>query len=163
VTARTLACWDGCLKRSATSAGTRRRTAARRAAAPSCAPTVVHVPVFPGRADPARVRVERLAAAAPDAAGARRAVYLTLLELRAERFAEAVEAVAAAPPGDVVVHCAVGKDRTGLVAALLLRLAGVPAAAVAADYAESERHLARSPSRGRPRRRAGASGSGGGA
>jgi protein-tyrosine phosphatase len=37
----------------------------------------------------------------------------------------------------VVVHCYVGKDRTGVVSALLLRLAGVTADAVAADYALS--------------------------
>ena len=41
-----------------------------------------------------------------------------------------------------VVHCQAGKDRTGLVTALLLRLAGVPTDEVALDYAESERHLA---------------------
>src|SRR5206468_7983626 len=34
-----------------------------------------------------------------------------------------------------VVHCAVGKDRTGVVVALALTVAGVPAQAVAADYA----------------------------
>jgi protein-tyrosine phosphatase len=35
-----------------------------------------------------------------------------------------------------------GKDRTGLLAALLLRVAGVPADAVAADYALTEDNLA---------------------
>src|SRR5439155_1645897 len=42
------------------------------------------------------------------------------------RFARAVSAIATAP-GTAVVHCAGGKDRTGLVCALVLRLAGVPA------------------------------------
>lgn len=36
-----------------------------------------------------------------------------------------------------VVHCAAGKDRTGVVSALLLRALGVPAEVVAQDYARS--------------------------
>jgi protein-tyrosine phosphatase len=40
------------------------------------------------------------------------------------------------------VHCVGGKDRTGLVVALLLRLAGVPLEDVAADYALSGEYLA---------------------
>ena len=40
-------------------------------------------------------------------------------------------------PGPVVFHCHGGKDRTGLVAALLLRLAGVPIEEIAEDYALS--------------------------
>ena len=37
--------------------------------------------------------------------------------------------------GAAVVHCAAGKDRTGVVVALALTVAGVPAQAVVADYA----------------------------
>ena len=40
--------------------------------------------------------------------------YLEVLRRWNERFAAAIAAVAAAPSGAVVVHCAVGKDRTGL-------------------------------------------------
>ncbi|MHB1137335.1 MAG: tyrosine-protein phosphatase [Microthrixaceae bacterium] len=39
--------------------------------------------------------------------------------------------------GAVAYHCAVGKDRTGLVTALLLSLLGVPDDAIVADYARS--------------------------
>ncbi len=39
--------------------------------------------------------------------------------------------------GAALVHCAAGKDRTGVVVALALTVAGVPAQAVAADYAAS--------------------------
>jgi protein-tyrosine phosphatase len=67
---------------------------------------------------------------------------MLLLERGAARFAEAVSAVGRAKDGGVVVHCMVGKDRTGLVAGLLLRLAGVPIDVIAADYALSERRLA---------------------
>jgi len=41
----------------------------------------------------------------------------------------------------VVVHCSAGKDRTGIVAALLLRLAGVDDARIVADYAATAHHL----------------------
>lgn len=50
-------------------------------------------------------------------------------------------AVAAAEPG-VLVHCSAGRDRTGMVVALLLAHAGVPPEDVAADWAESVRALA---------------------
>jgi protein tyrosine/serine phosphatase len=53
----------------------------------------------------------------------------------------AVGAVADAPDGAVVVHCHAGKDRTGIVVALLLRLAGVPIDEIAADYALSGERL----------------------
>lgn len=69
--------------------------------------------------------------------------YIRMLE-RTERVGAAVAAVADAGPEEcVVVHCFAGKDRTGLVSALLLSLAGVPDALVAADYAASDPGVAR--------------------
>jgi protein-tyrosine phosphatase len=61
--------------------------------------------------------------------------YLWSLERFAALVAAAVAAVARAPEGGVLIHCAVGKDRTGLVSALLLGVVGVPAATIADDYA----------------------------
>jgi len=69
-------------------------------------------------------------------------VYLVFLERYREYVARAITAVAEAPEGGVVVHCQGGKDRTGLVVALLLRLAGVSVADAADDYSLSERNLA---------------------
>jgi protein-tyrosine phosphatase len=61
--------------------------------------------------------------------------YLWMLD-RFRRFvAEVMAAIAGAPEGGVLIHCAAGKDRTGLISALLLGLAGVPAGTIAADYA----------------------------
>jgi protein-tyrosine phosphatase len=68
--------------------------------------------------------------------------YLDFLERFKDNFAAVVSAVATAPEGAVCVHCMGGRDRTGLVSALLLRLAGVSIATVAEDYAASEEALA---------------------
>ena len=54
-----------------------------------------------------------------------------------DRYAAALRAVASAPDGGVVVHCAGGCDRTGSVVLLLLALLGVQPEAVAADYLRS--------------------------
>jgi protein-tyrosine phosphatase len=49
--------------------------------------------------------------------------------------------IAAAPPQPLLFHCVAGKDRTGLIAALLLALADVHPAAIARDYSESAERL----------------------
>ena len=85
--------------------------------------------------------IEGAAAAAPDAATSTRDVYLIFLERFGANVAAALKAVAHAPDGGVVVHCVGGKDRTGLLVAFLLHLAGVPDEEVAADYALSEERL----------------------
>jgi protein-tyrosine phosphatase len=85
--------------------------------------------------------VEAAAEAAPDVATATREVYLLFLEHFKANVATAIRAVANAPEGGVVVHCMGGKDRTGLVTALLLELAGVDDAQIAADYTLSEDRL----------------------
>jgi protein tyrosine/serine phosphatase len=69
--------------------------------------------------------------------------YLLFLERHPDRFARVFEALADAPDGAVVVHCVAGKDRTGLVVALALRLAGVSIEDAAADYARSGANVAR--------------------
>src|SRR5205823_14017057 len=66
--------------------------------------------------------------------------YLDFLERYRDRFGRAVAAVADAD-GTVVVHCLGGKDRTGLVSALLLRLAGVGLETIGHDYAVSGPNL----------------------
>jgi protein tyrosine/serine phosphatase len=50
--------------------------------------------------------------------------------------------MADAAPGAVLVHCAAGKDRTGLVVALALSVAGADDETIAADYAVTGERLA---------------------
>ena len=67
--------------------------------------------------------------------------YLWMLDGRPEAFRAIFETVASAD-GGVVFHCFAGKDRTGLVAAMLLSAAGVSDDAIAADFAETDAQLA---------------------
>lgn len=69
------------------------------------------------------------------------ALYCRALSDRAARFVAVMQLIADAPPGAVLFHCTVGKDRTGMVAAMLLRLAGVDGAAIVADFVETGRHI----------------------
>lgn len=62
-------------------------------------------------------------------------VYRLFLDFYPHALADGLRAIATAPPGGVIFHCLGGTDRTGLVAAALLRLAGVPDEAIAEDYA----------------------------
>jgi protein tyrosine/serine phosphatase len=101
---------------------------------------VIHMSFFDEDAE-AFAEVEAVAAAAPDYATATRDVYLVFLERFSKNVAAAISAVANAPEGVVVVHCMGGKDRTGLVTAFLLHLAGVDDEQIAADYAVSEERL----------------------
>jgi protein-tyrosine phosphatase len=68
-------------------------------------------------------------------------IYIKLVDRRPELYAAAAAAITDAPQGGVVVHCAGGKDRTGLVIAMVLTVAGVDRDMIAADYAATELRL----------------------
>lgn len=89
---------------------------------------VFHVPLF---------RAEALGTLQPELA----AVYRHMIDDRGAAIAEAVGRLSAegALPG--LIHCSAGKDRTGLVVALLLDVLGVPDEIIAADYAMSADYL----------------------
>lgn len=72
----------------------------------------------------------------PPPVGSLEAVAGALLDDRMPELGRAVAAIADAD-GAALVHCAVGKDRTGLVVALALLAAGADPAHVVADYARS--------------------------
>jgi protein-tyrosine phosphatase len=82
---------------------------------------VVHMPLAPSNLDWSSIR----------------AGYLDLLEQFRPGFAQAIALVSRAE-SPVVIHCQGGRDRTGLVVALALTLAGVDREAIAADHVLSE-------------------------
>ncbi|MSO95362.1 MAG: tyrosine-protein phosphatase [Thermoleophilia bacterium] len=91
--------------------------------------------------DAAKVFDDRLLAA-DDVGSVFAAGYIHTLKRSPERVAQAVAAVADADHDHgVLVHCFAGKDRTGIISALLLSVAGVPDEAIAADYAASEANM----------------------
>jgi protein-tyrosine phosphatase len=101
---------------------------------------VLHVPFMTD--DPLMFeRAEKVSAAVHDIATATRDVYLIFIEGSHDKIVKVIEAIVDGPEGGVVVHCAGGKDRTGLTVALLLRIARVGLDEIAADYALSEDRL----------------------
>jgi protein tyrosine/serine phosphatase len=68
------------------------------------------------------------------ATAAMNAAYLSTHQTQ---IAAIVRAVADAPDGGIVIHCHAGRDRTGLIVALLLGVAGLSATTISADYALS--------------------------
>jgi protein-tyrosine phosphatase len=74
----------------------------------------------------------------------RQALIFSLMHLEAKTsvLGSVVRAAAAFAGRPTVVHCAAGKDRTGLVVTLLLSLAGVDPEAIVADYLASGPNMA---------------------
>lgn len=66
--------------------------------------------------------------------------YVLLAEYAADRIARVVTTLAAAP-GPAVFHCAAGKDRTGVVSAIVLGLLDVADEVIVADYAATQENL----------------------
>jgi protein-tyrosine phosphatase len=67
--------------------------------------------------------------------------YTAFLERFPQRVAQVIGHLAGAAPGAVLIHCSSGRDRTGLIALVLLSLAGVDRAAIVADYEASAPRL----------------------
>ena len=63
-----------------------------------------------------------------------------MLEERSRQIKEILSVIANHQTA-VVIHCAAGKDRTGIIIALLLAIAKVPVATIAEDYALSEKYI----------------------
>jgi hypothetical protein len=68
--------------------------------------------------------------------------YLGYLKTSPDAVAGVVQALAEPDALPAVVHCAAGKDRTGVAVAVLLRAVGVPADLVAAEYAAGADRMA---------------------
>ena len=62
------------------------------------------------------------------------ASYRNMLDRRGLKFGETLRVLARPGARPAMYHCMGGQDRTGIVSALLLSLAGVPKETIAADY-----------------------------
>jgi len=93
-------------------------------------PTYRHLPLI----DDATAPILNQAPAMPER-------YVLMLERRQRGMGAIFDAIAAAD-GPVLFHCFAGKDRTGLVAAMMLSIAGVEPQAIGADFAETDLQLA---------------------
>lgn len=90
-----------------------------------------HVPLFDGE-----VRDQRAKAAEITLADR----YALMAEFAADRIAGVITRLAEAS-GPAVFHCAAGKDRTGVISAILLALLDVPDEVIVADYAATQDNL----------------------
>ena len=103
----------------------------------------VHHSLLPelGLADVAGAMEERIDRARARYRGDLRCgLYLGYLEERPAQVAAAVRDIARAG-GPVMVHCAAGKDRTGVIVAMALTACGVRRDAVIADYAATAERI----------------------
>ncbi|MEV8095107.1 tyrosine-protein phosphatase [Kitasatospora sp. NPDC085879] len=89
-----------------------------------------HLPLLPDRAE---TGVEWPSGALP--------VYLFMAETGGYAIAGTVRRLAAPDGTPAIVHCAVGKDRTGLTVAVLHHLAGLSEDEIVADFLRSNVHL----------------------
>jgi protein-tyrosine phosphatase len=92
-----------------------------------------HVPLFDGDATQAKASSEVSEMTLADR-------YLALAEIAKSAIARVVEVVAGAS-GGAVYHCAAGKDRTGVISAILLSALGVRDEVIVADYALTQQNL----------------------
>lgn len=69
-------------------------------------------------------------------------IYQQMLDKASEKLVEAFR-IALESDGPVLVHCAAGKDRTGVVSALLLGSAAVRFDSIVADYVRTDRNMDR--------------------
>ncbi|MFC0283092.1 tyrosine-protein phosphatase [Camelimonas abortus] len=111
----------------------RERQAEPHAIRPEDGVELIAIPLFDGL-DPSRIpRGDMLLG-----------LYVQALETQGRLFVETLRLIGSSA-GAALFHCTVGKDRTGLVAALLLALAGVDEGDIVADYAMTAERIARLP------------------
>ena len=70
-------------------------------------------------------------------------IYRVLLDQRQDVISETLVTLAESKGHTAIYHCAAGTDRTGIISALLLGLAGVPDETIVDDYALSAHGLRR--------------------
>jgi protein-tyrosine phosphatase len=82
--------------------------------------------------------LQKMMASFPDTLGD---AYIQWLGHSQPQFKQVFQRIAAQQDGTVLFHCTAGKDRTGIIAGLLLDLAGVSEADIVHNYAISAHYL----------------------
>ncbi|MCD7097828.1 tyrosine-protein phosphatase [Stenotrophomonas sp. MMGLT7] len=85
-----------------------------------------------------KMDLQKMMTSFPDSLGA---AYVQWLGHSQPQFKQVFQRIAAQRDGTVLFHCTAGKDRTGIVAGLLLDLAGVSRADIVHNYAISAHYL----------------------
>ncbi len=99
--------------------------------------TVIHIPLLEDYNSPPLHPETLTTEPVPDLS----ALYIRCVETCGARIRSVFELFSRPIDGATVVHCTAGKDRTGVIVALLLDLCGVNRNAILEDYAVSERLL----------------------
>ncbi len=85
-----------------------------------------------------KMDLQKMMTTFPDSLGA---AYVQWLDHSQPQFRQVFQRIAAERDGTVLFHCTAGKDRTGIIAGLLLDLAGVSRADIVHNYAISAHYL----------------------
>ncbi|MCC4596506.1 tyrosine-protein phosphatase [Xanthomonas campestris pv. phormiicola] len=85
-----------------------------------------------------RMDLQQMLMAFPDTLGA---AYVQWMDHNQSQFKQVFQRIAAQRDGTVLFHCSAGKDRTGVITALLLDLAGISRADITHNYAISAHYL----------------------
>lgn len=70
-------------------------------------------------------------------------MYIKIIERCGKQIAKVIDELAKEPAGGTLFHCVTGKDRTGIIAMLLLSIAGVDDSDIIADYEISHIYIKR--------------------
>lgn len=92
-----------------------------------------------------KMDLQKMMASFPDSLGE---AYVQWLGHSQPQFKQVFQRIAAQQDGAVLFHCTAGKDRTGIIAGLLLDLAGVSKAEIVHNYAISAHYLEGQPKDG---------------
>ncbi len=68
-------------------------------------------------------------------------IYKLTLDSKQKELTQIMNTIAHSTDGSVLFHCSAGKDRTGLVAALVLNMVGVDQRTIIEDYALTEKFI----------------------
>lgn len=98
----------------------------------------VHIPAFPQQDSTPEGLAMRYAAYATGSVEGFTKAYRDILDAAGPSYGVILRHLLDHPTSPIIVHCTAGKDRTGLIIALILKLAGVEDEVVSQEYQLTE-------------------------